>query len=201
MLIIGRLFVAFSDSHALQGLLTTIALALGVFGLHFDPSAAFVAVSPMMLSIAGTFAAVIARHAATARVQSAIAASPNPSAVVATGAAREAQVARAPQAGYVRGMLLLPLAVLSVSFYTVVVCAEFAGCGANATAIRAAEKQCLAQDLATLTSKVAACAAQASGAGSAIACGAEAVLTSGEAICAIEALGAKAPPLQPKSTP
>jgi hypothetical protein len=78
-------------------------------------------------------------------------------------------------------MRLIRNAVLAVSI------ALFGGCGANASAIKQAEKACLAQDLVTLKAKLAA--------GINGIAGAEAAalqLTEGEIVCAVEALGAVA---------
>jgi hypothetical protein len=60
------------------------------------------------------------------------------------------------------------------------------GCGANKPAIEAAERACLAQDKATLTTKLQQ--------GSQTIEGIAIALTFGEVVCALEGLGAKVPP-------
>ena len=68
---------------------------------------------------------------------------------------------------------------------TILLCLLLSACGANAAAIRAAEKKCIAADEASLRVKLAAGESDANIA---------VELTSGEVTCALEALGAKATP-------
>ena len=187
---LAKLFQTFSDSHSLQALITTVCCFAGIFGLQLDPTAVMAAVSPMFLSIAGAITTKIAWHAAAARVQSTALAS----GATASQVAAVSVPPREPQKGAV-SYALLPLTAIVCTVYMIVIGMNFMGCGANAPAIKAAELQCLAQDLASLTAKAAACVQAGSGGiVTDILCGGQAALTSGEALCALEALGAKATP-------